>query len=144
MQELLKDGVWRSTLYKLYYRICSEPDSGLELLGIANQVMMNLIEAQNISGDTYQVVKDLCLLSGDHTNDSQKAAASFLASLYIGDMWLGAKSPVMFNTYVKLVCEGDGMDGSSSKEKTPRKKRRKDQEAMVSICRDISAALPKS
>lgn len=72
VQELLKDGVWRSTLYKLYYKIFSDQDSGLELLGIANQVMMNLIEAQNMSGDTYQAVKDLCLLSGDHTNDSQK------------------------------------------------------------------------
>ncbi|XP_040194806.1 nucleolar pre-ribosomal-associated protein 1 isoform X2 [Rana temporaria] len=144
VQELLKDGVWRSTLYKLYYKIFSDQDSGLELLGIANQVMMNLIEAQNMSGDTYQAVKDLCLLSGDHTNDSQKAAASFLASLYIGDMWLGAKSPVMFITYVKMVCEGDDMDGSSPKEKTPRKKKKKDQEAMVSLCRDLSAAVPKS
>ncbi|KAM5180794.1 nucleolar pre-ribosomal-associated protein 1 [Mantella aurantiaca] len=143
VQELLRDGVWRSTLYKLYYRVCSDPDSGLELLSIANQVMMELIAAQNVSGDTYQVVKDLCLLSGDHTSDSHKAAASFLASLYIGDMWLGAESPVMFNIYVKMVCEGGGMD--RLKEKTPRKKRTEvPEEAMVSLCRDISAAGPKS
>ncbi|CAI9586076.1 unnamed protein product [Staurois parvus] len=144
VQELLRDGVWQSTLYKLYYRICSDPDSGLELLSIANRVMINLIEAQNENGDTSQAVKDLCLLSGDHSNDSQKAAASFLASLYIGDMWLGAKSPVMFNTYVKMVCKGAGKDSSSSKIKSPRKKRKEDQEAMVSLCRDISAAIPKS
>ncbi|XP_018420504.1 PREDICTED: nucleolar pre-ribosomal-associated protein 1 [Nanorana parkeri] len=142
--ELLRDGVWRSTLYKLYYRICSDPDSGLELLSIANQVMMNIIEAENVSSGTYQAVKNLCLLSGDHTNDSHKAAASLLASLYISDMWLGAKSPVMFNAYVKMVCEGADLDISSSKEKTPRKKRKEEQEAMVSLCRDISAAVSKS
>lgn len=68
-------------------------------------------------------------------------AAAFLASLYIGDMWLGAESPVMFNTYVKMVCEGASMDGS--KETTPRKKK-EDLEAMVSLCSDLSALLPKS
>lgn len=59
-------------------------------------------------------------------------------------MWLGAKSPVMFITYVKMVCEADDMEGSSPKEKTPRKNRKKDQAAMVSLCRDLSAAVPKS
>ncbi|XP_068126588.1 nucleolar pre-ribosomal-associated protein 1 [Hyperolius riggenbachi] len=143
VQELLRDGVWRSTLYRLYYRICDCPHSSLELLTMSNQVMMDLTDDQNQSVDTH-VVRDLCLKSGDHTEDSHKAAASYLASVYIGDIWLGAQSSNMFSTHVGMVCEAAGMHSSSSKEKTPRKKRKEKQEAIVSLCYDISAAVPKS
>ncbi|XP_063812468.1 nucleolar pre-ribosomal-associated protein 1 [Pseudophryne corroboree] len=146
VQELVRDHKLRSTLYKLYYRVCDSPDSSLELLHLSNQVMMKLIETQNLSTDAFHnAVKKLCLLLGDGASDLQKAAANFLVSLYVGDIWLGAQSPVMFKAHVKMVCEAADVDTSCSEDKTPkRKKRREEQEAIVSICRDLSATLPKS
>ncbi|KAM9319582.1 nucleolar pre-ribosomal-associated protein 1 [Gastrophryne carolinensis] len=140
VQELLTDGAWRSTLYKLYYNSATDyPDSSSMLL--FNQVMMGLLEAQNLMTDSYQVMRPLLSLD-DNTDHSQKAAASFLASLYIGDMWLGAASPVVLDTHVKLVCESSAASGS--KQKTPRKARKKDLEAMASLCRDIAESLSNS
>ncbi|KAM3934667.1 nucleolar pre-ribosomal-associated protein 1 [Leptodactylus fuscus] len=142
--ELLKDGVLRSTLYKLFYRVWESCDSSPEFLDLSNQVMMNLIESQNVSKDvSLDAVKELCLLPGDNADDKQKAAQSFLAFLYIGDIWLSADAPVTFKSHVKLICEAADLDISQPKEKTPvRKKRMAEKAAIVSLCRRLSIVLP--
>ncbi|XP_075710651.1 nucleolar pre-ribosomal-associated protein 1 [Rhinoderma darwinii] len=146
VQELLKDGVLRSTLYKLFYRVWDSCDSNPEFWDLSNQVMMNLIEHQNLKKNIYlNAVKGLCLQPGDNANDLQKAAGSFMASLYIGDIWLGADSPVMFRSHVNLVCEAADLEVSCSKEKTPlRIKGTEKQAAIVSLCRKLSTLLPSS
>ncbi|XP_071994741.1 nucleolar pre-ribosomal-associated protein 1 isoform X2 [Engystomops pustulosus] len=147
VQELVKDPVLRSTLYKLFYRVWDSCDSTQDILDLSNHVMMNLIQSQILGTDiTFNAVKELCLHPGDDADDMQRAAASFMASLYVGDIWLGADSPVMLRTHVRLVSEASDLDVSGYIEKTPvRKKRRSEKpEAMVSVCRKLSTLRPGS
>ncbi|KAG9486186.1 hypothetical protein GDO78_008986 [Eleutherodactylus coqui] len=141
VQDLLKDGVLRTTFYKLFYRVCQSPDSTPELLELFNHVMLNLIEGQNLSKDrSFKAVKEICLQPGD--DDLQKAAGSVMASIYIGDVWLGAESLVTFRSHVTLVLEAADLTALRSKEKTPgRKRRTKDQVAIVTLCRRLSSVL---
>ncbi|XP_073440651.1 nucleolar pre-ribosomal-associated protein 1 [Dendrobates tinctorius] len=134
-QELLKDGVLRSTLYKLFYRVWDTCDSRTELLDLSNQVLMKLIKSRGLSEDvTLNSVEELCLHPGDYADDLQKAAGSFMASLYIGDIFLGASSPVTFTSHVQLVCEAADQD--------VRKKRREEHEPIVSVCRKLRTVVP--
>ncbi|CAN2387608.1 URB1 ribosome biogenesis 1 homolog (S. cerevisiae) [Pristimantis euphronides] len=139
-QELMKDNVLRSTLYRLFFRVWETSDSTPEFLDLSNQVMENLMESQNLGEDlSLKAVKELCLQSGD--SDMQKAAGQSMASLYIGDTWLGADSLVTFKSHMELVCEA--ADVLRSKDKVPvRKKKTEEPEAMVSLCRELSTALP--
>lgn len=73
VQELLKDGVLRSTLYKLFYRVWDSCESTQEFLDLANQVMMNLSESLNLSKDiSLNAVKELCLEPDDDADEMQK------------------------------------------------------------------------
>ncbi|XP_069616946.1 nucleolar pre-ribosomal-associated protein 1 isoform X2 [Ranitomeya imitator] len=135
VQELLKDGVLRSTLYKLFYRVWDTCDSRTELLDLSNQVIMKLIKSRGLSEDvTLSAGEELCLQPGDDADDLQKAAGSFMASLYIGDIWLGASSPVTFTSHVQLVCEAADWD--------VQKKRRDEHEPIVSVCRKLCTVVP--
>ncbi|XP_069801892.1 nucleolar pre-ribosomal-associated protein 1 [Dendropsophus ebraccatus] len=146
VQELLKDSVLRSILYKLFYRVWDSSQSTQEILDLSTRVMMNLMECQRLSKDIpLNVIKEVCVQPGDIADEMQKAAGSFLASLYIGDIWLGSDSPVTFQNHVKLVCEAADQDVLHAKEKTPsRKKRTEEQVAIVSLCRRLATVLPKS
>ncbi|KAM4047236.1 nucleolar pre-ribosomal-associated protein 1 isoform 2-T2 [Anomaloglossus baeobatrachus] len=137
LQELVKDGVLRTTLYRLYCRVWDSSDSTPELMDLSNQVMMKLMKSRGLGEDaTLNAVEELCLQSGDNANDTQKAAGSFMASLYIRDLWLGACSPVTFASHVQLVCEAADRD--------VQKKRTEDEAPIVSVCRKLCTVLPSS
>ncbi|XP_056415470.1 nucleolar pre-ribosomal-associated protein 1 isoform X2 [Hyla sarda] len=146
VEELLKDRVLRSMLYKLFYRVWDSCESTQEFWDLSNQVMMNLMESRNISEDiSLNAVKELCLQPGDNADEMQKAASSFMASLYIGDIWLSPDSPVTFQSHVKLVCEAADLDVLHTKEKTPsRRKKSEEQVAIVSLCRKLCTVLPST
>ncbi|XP_073524409.1 nucleolar pre-ribosomal-associated protein 1 [Phyllobates terribilis] len=134
VQELLKDGVLRSILYKLFYRVWDTCDSTTELLDLSNQVIMKLIKSRRAGKDvTLNAVEELCLQPGDNADDMRKAAGSFMASLYFGDIWLGASSPVTFTSHVQLVCE--------AADREVRKRRTEEHEPIVSVCRKLCTVL---
>lgn len=58
------------------------------------------------------------------------AAAAFLVSLYIKDIWLGAQQPDTLVTHVQMICDAAEEAFSG------------DQEAVVVLCRDIAALPP--
>ncbi|KAM8976730.1 nucleolar pre-ribosomal-associated protein 1 [Pelodytes ibericus] len=146
IQELLKDCAWRSTIFMLYSKVCSDPQVEAATLGLLhtfNTVMVQLIETLDVGkAICHQAVKDLSLLPDNTPDDVKRAAGNFLVSLYIGDVWLGGKSTDMLRTHVKVVCEADDADVSRSKAKTPlRKKRKGSQEAIVALCKELSPAV---
>lgn len=58
------------------------------------------------------------------------AAAAFLVSLYIKDIWLGAQQPDTLLSHVQMVLEAVENSGGG------------DEEAIVRLCRDIAATVP--
>ncbi|XP_029794526.1 nucleolar pre-ribosomal-associated protein 1 [Suricata suricatta] len=63
---------------------------------------------------------------------SFSATAAFLMSLYIKDMWLGAQQPDTLLSHIQMICEAT--------EDTPRD----DEEAVVTLCKDIAALVPNA
>lgn len=62
------------------------------------------------------------------------AASIFLTSIYIGDIWLGARQPDMFMRHIKLICGATDTEGND-------KKRLEFEDSMVSLCKDIYSFL---
>ena len=58
------------------------------------------------------------------------AAAAFLVSLYIKDIWLGAQRPDTLLSHVRMVLDtAEDLGGGN-------------EEAIVRLCRDIAATVP--
>lgn len=60
------------------------------------------------------------------------AAAAFLVSLYIKDIWLGAQRPDTLLSHVRMVLDAVENSGGG------------DEEAIVRLCRDIAATVPNT
>lgn len=58
------------------------------------------------------------------------AAAAFLVSLYVKDIWLGAQRPDTLLSHVRMVLDTAEDSG------------RGNEEAVVRLCRDIAATVP--
>ena len=58
------------------------------------------------------------------------AAAAFLVSLYVKDIWLGAQRPDTLLSHVRMVLDTAEDSG------------RGNEEAIVRLCRDIAATVP--
>uniref|UniRef100_A0A674K4R5 URB1 ribosome biogenesis homolog n=1 Tax=Terrapene triunguis TaxID=2587831 RepID=A0A674K4R5_9SAUR len=120
VREILRDATLKSSVFKLYNRICEaneEKSSNIEELCLFNTIMLHFLDAQGL------------------TNASSSCV--FLASVYIGDIWLGAQEPDMFISHVKLICGGtDGKLNGDDK-----KMHKQAEEAMVSLCKDIYLAI---
>lgn len=61
---------------------------------------------------------------------SSSAAAAFLVSLYIKDIWLGAQRPDTLLTHVRMVCDSAEDVPSGNKE------------AIFMLCRDLTTSAP--
>lgn len=72
-------------------------------------------------------------LTGLHPNGlvvPSSAAAAFLVSLYIKDIWLGAQRPDTLLSHVRMVLDtAEDLGGGN-------------EEAIVRLCRDIAATVP--
>ncbi|KAM4701657.1 nucleolar pre-ribosomal-associated protein 1 [Discoglossus pictus] len=141
VQELLKDCMLRSTIFRLYSTVCNATEmktSSLELLHLFNTVMLQLIEAQSLNKHPfYDAVKALCLCRDNKADDIRKAAGDFLMSLYVGDVWLGAEEPVTFRHHVEAISESAVFP--STNQKTPTRKRKEAQEVIVCLCKELSS-----
>ncbi|PNI55340.1 URB1 isoform 2 [Pan troglodytes] len=130
--DLLKDGAVRSSIFKLYSRLCGA--EGLagpaqEVACLFNTVMLQLVAAQGRAGSPFHpAMEALSLSSLSEKDEATRASAAFLVSLYIKDIWLGAQRPDTLLTHVRMVCEAAD-DAPSSEE-----------EAIVVLCKDTASA----
>lgn len=130
--DLLKDGAVRSSIFKLYSRLCGA--EGLagpaqEVACLFNLVMLQLVAAQGQAGSPFHpAMEALCLSSLSEKDEATRASAAFLVSLYIKDIWLGAQQPDTLLAHIRMVCEAAD-DAPSSEE-----------EAIVVLCKDVASA----
>ncbi|XP_023375485.1 nucleolar pre-ribosomal-associated protein 1 [Pteropus vampyrus] len=132
--DLLKDSAVKSSIFKLYSRLCgADGPAGPEqsVACLFNTVMLQLVAAQGPAGTPFHpAVEALCLSFLNEEDGATQATAAFLVSLYIKDVWLGAPRPDTLLTHVQMVCD--------AAEETPSG----DQEAVVMLCKDIAALAP--
>nr|XP_033805810.1 nucleolar pre-ribosomal-associated protein 1 isoform X2 [Geotrypetes seraphini] len=140
VEELLKDHILRSCVFKLYGRVCKSAGgtSDSDVLHLFNTIMIKLLNIEGCGKTVrHQLVKEMCLRAADDDNKTKKAALIFLVSVYIGDMWLGAQKLDMLTAHIKMVCRTADEIVKCNNER-PGKQRT---EAIVSLCKDTSAAL---
>ncbi|KAM6224025.1 nucleolar pre-ribosomal-associated protein 1 [Rhynchocyon petersi] len=107
--DLLRDSVVRSSLFKLYSRLCGAeglvgPAQGVTCL--FNTVMLQLVATQGpVGSPLHQAVTALCLTSLKEEDEAMRGAAAFLVSLYIKDLWLGALKPHALLAHVRMICD---------------------------------------
>ncbi|XP_010606935.1 nucleolar pre-ribosomal-associated protein 1 isoform X3 [Fukomys damarensis] len=127
---LLGDGAVRRSLFELYSRLCSAEGLAGPMHDAAflfNTVMLQLVAAQGHAGSPFhQMLEALCTSSVQEENGTIRASAGFLVSMYIKDLWLGARRPDALLTHAQMVCEAT--EDSPSKE-----------EAIAVLCSDITA-----
>ncbi|XP_020764535.2 LOW QUALITY PROTEIN: nucleolar pre-ribosomal-associated protein 1 [Odocoileus virginianus] len=135
--ELLRDGAVTSGLFRLYSRFCgaAEPEpEGTEdrLAGLFNTVLLRLVAARGpVTSSLQPVLEAVHVSSLDTEEDADtQAAAAFLVSLYIKDIWLGAQWPDTLLSHVRMVLDAAEESGGG------------DEEAIVRLCRDIAATVP--
>ncbi|XP_046504084.1 nucleolar pre-ribosomal-associated protein 1-like [Equus quagga] len=134
--DLLKDSAVRSGIFKLYSRLCSaERLAGPEqqVACLFNTVMLQLVAARGPAGSPFHpAVATLCLSSLSEEDEATRAAAAFLVSLYVKDVWLGAQQPDTLLAHVRMISDAsEGAPGGN-------------QDAIVMPCKDIAAAAPDS
>uniref|UniRef100_A0A8D2JI19 URB1 ribosome biogenesis homolog n=1 Tax=Varanus komodoensis TaxID=61221 RepID=A0A8D2JI19_VARKO len=134
-EKILKDATLKSGMFKVYssiYNASEEKTVGLSDLSLLNGIMLHLLASQNLTKNVfYMTVKKFCLSPMTEEDRTKKAAGIFLTSIYIGDIWLGAKQPDTFITHVKLIC------GAADRKQIGDQKKGKCEEAMISLCKDI-------
>nr|XP_036870514.1 nucleolar pre-ribosomal-associated protein 1 isoform X1 [Manis javanica] len=132
--DLLGDSRVRSGIFKLYSRLCSTEGLSRPAQSVAcllNTVMLHLVAARGPAGSSLRpAVEALHLASLKEEDEATRAAAAFLVSLYIKDIWLGAQRPDTLLTHVRMVCDSAEDVPSGNKE------------AIFMLCRDLAASAP--
>ncbi|XP_049641521.1 nucleolar pre-ribosomal-associated protein 1 [Suncus etruscus] len=112
--QVLSDSAAGNGLFGLYTRLCgAEALAGPEPPRVAcafNTIMLQLLVARGLSKSPFHAaIEDLCQTSLDKGEDATKrASAAFLVSLYVKDMWLGARRPDTLLTHIQMVQEAAG------------------------------------
>ncbi|KFU94949.1 Nucleolar pre-ribosomal-associated protein 1, partial [Chaetura pelagica] len=108
VQKVLRDEMLRNNIFKFYTRVCeaSSGTAGLfKELCLFSSIMLHLMDAQGLTTSSFhELVRTLCLSAMREEDANKKAVCVFLTSVYIGDIWLGAREPDMLITHVKLIC----------------------------------------
>ncbi|KAK2490694.1 hypothetical protein MC885_003320 [Smutsia gigantea] len=132
--DLLGDSGVRSSIFKLYSQLCSTEGLAGPAQSVAclfNTVMLQLVAAQGPAGSSLRpAVEALHLASLKEEDKATRAAAAFLLSLYIKDVWLGAQRPDTLLTHVRMVCDSAEDMPSANKE------------AIFVFCKDLAASAP--
>ncbi|KAM9201246.1 LOW QUALITY PROTEIN: nucleolar pre-ribosomal-associated protein 1 [Dugong dugon] len=136
--DLLRDNVVRSGLFKLYSRLCSAEGLVGPAQGVAclfNTVMMQLVAAHVPVGSPFHLaVEGLCLTSLTEEDEAVRAAATFLVSLYIKDLWLGAPRPDALLTHVRMIHDAtEEAPSGGDRSRAP-------EDAILLLCRDVAAS----
>ncbi|NXO02201.1 NPA1P protein, partial [Rhinopomastus cyanomelas] len=108
VQEVLRDEILRNNIFRFYtkvWEISSGTAGPFKELCLFSSIMLHLMDAQGLTSNTFhELVNTLCLSAMSEEDANRKAVCVFLTSVYIGDMWLGAREPEMLTTHVKLIC----------------------------------------
>uniref|UniRef100_A0A670I5I8 URB1 ribosome biosis homolog n=1 Tax=Podarcis muralis TaxID=64176 RepID=A0A670I5I8_PODMU len=135
VDEILKDSTLKSGIFKLYstvYNACEEKAMELNDLSLLNGIMLHLLDSQNLTKNAFhETVERFCLSAVTEEERTKKGASIFLTSVYIGDLWLGAKQPDTFITHVKLI------HGTANGKQKNDDQRTWEHEAIASLCKDI-------
>ncbi|XP_042543241.1 nucleolar pre-ribosomal-associated protein 1 [Dipodomys spectabilis] len=130
--DLLKDSAVKSSMFKLYCRLCSA--EGLtgpaqDVTCLFNTVMLQLVEAQGrAEGPFHPAMEALCTASLSGKDEATRASAAFLVSLYVKDVWLEAPRPNTLLTHVRMVCEtAEDVPGG-------------EEEAIIVLCKDLATS----
>uniref|UniRef100_A0A8C1ACR5 URB1 ribosome biogenesis homolog n=1 Tax=Cyprinus carpio carpio TaxID=630221 RepID=A0A8C1ACR5_CYPCA len=127
---LMDEGI-RMDFLRLYHQTCDhtaqEHGSAVDTLQLFSRVMLHLLEAHSTSlNGIHQTVLRTCFLT--NTDDGAKRESGLkLLSLYIYELWSGARSPDLLLTHARLLCYRTGI--------------RKPKAHVLRMCKDILSAL---
>ncbi|XP_027599978.2 nucleolar pre-ribosomal-associated protein 1 [Pipra filicauda] len=134
MWEMLRDETLRKNLFKFYTRVCEAQLS--KELPVLSSIMLQLMDAQGLANSFHELVKSLCLSATTEEDENKKAVCVFLTSVYIKDMWLGAREPDMLITHVRLICtSADGEINGDDLET-----QEQGEETITSLCKTLCLA----
>ncbi|XP_030633813.1 nucleolar pre-ribosomal-associated protein 1 [Chanos chanos] len=134
---LLRDTAVKLDFIRLYHKVCEDQTQGrdsrrIETVRLFTSIMLELIEAQGVPpGDLYHTVLATCL-SKTARDDPGEEVGLRLLSLYIHELWSGAKMPELFLSHLRLLTK--------DQEKGPKQTT----SSITRICRDILSALHSS
>ncbi|XP_061483804.1 nucleolar pre-ribosomal-associated protein 1 isoform X3 [Rhineura floridana] len=138
VDEILKNGTLKSSIFQLYsgvYNAYEENAIELSDLSLLNEIMLLLLDSQNLTKNPFhEIVKRFCLSAVTEEDTMKKGI--FLTSVYIGDIWLGAKQPDTFITHVKLIY-----GTTNSKQNGDERQTWELKEGIASLCKDIYSFL---
>uniref|UniRef100_A0A673LI23 Nucleolar pre-ribosomal-associated protein 1 C-terminal domain-containing protein n=1 Tax=Sinocyclocheilus rhinocerous TaxID=307959 RepID=A0A673LI23_9TELE len=127
---LMDEGI-RMDFLRLYHHTCDhtaqEHGSAVDTLQLFSRVMLRLLEAHSTSlNGIHQTVIRTCLLT--NADDGAKRESGLkLLSLYIYELWSGARSPDLLLTHARHLCYRTGI--------------RKPKPHVLRMCKDILSAV---
>ncbi|XP_036418285.1 nucleolar pre-ribosomal-associated protein 1 isoform X2 [Colossoma macropomum] len=129
---LLSDEAMRVDLLRLYHQTCEyrveeKSISKLDAVELFTSTMVHLLEVERSPDVLHTSVIKACLYTT--TDEGPKRAGLKLLSLYIHELWSGAKVPQLLLTHAKLVTRDRKKSQKSSKS------------PVVHLCKDILSAL---
>ncbi|KAF4103830.1 nucleolar pre-ribosomal-associated protein 1 [Onychostoma macrolepis] len=124
---ILMDEGMRMDFLRLYHQTCDHTAQAVDTLQLFSRVMVHLLEAHSTSlNGIHQTVLRTCLLT--NTDDGAKRETGLkLLSLYIYELWSGARSPDLLLTHARLLCLRTGI--------------RKPKPHVLHMCKDILSAV---
>ncbi|KAJ7990103.1 hypothetical protein DPEC_G00296820 [Dallia pectoralis] len=133
---VLADPAVRLDLLRLYHVACEpQVSSRVEHLLLFTGIMTRLLEVQGYPQDALnQAVLNACSLATTSDDCATKEAGLVLQSLYIHEMWSGAKRPEMLLSHARLVT---GTLGTTRR----RSKRSEENTPLKTICSGILLGL---
>uniref|UniRef100_A0A673W779 URB1 ribosome biogenesis homolog n=1 Tax=Salmo trutta TaxID=8032 RepID=A0A673W779_SALTR len=140
---VLADPAVRLDLLCIYHQACepqAQISSRVEHIQLFTNIMTQLLEARGCAdSDLHRAVLTACSL-GTTCDDQTTKEGLMLLSLYIHEMWSGAKSPELFLNHVRVVNEIQGSIGTKDQKKKS-KRRSQTHTALRTICSDLLSGL---
>lgn len=144
---VLADPAVRLDLLCLYHQACepqtqpqAQISSMVEHVQLFTNIMTQLLEARGCAdSDLHRAVLTACSL-GRTCDDQTTKEGLMLLSLYIHEMWSGAKSPELFLNHVRVVNEIQGSIGTKDQKKKS-KRHSQTHTALRTICSDLLSGL---
>ncbi|XP_070983221.1 nucleolar pre-ribosomal-associated protein 1 isoform X1 [Oncorhynchus clarkii lewisi] len=154
---VLADPAVRVDLLRLYHQACeaqtqpqpqpqtqpqpqAQISSRVEHVQLFTNIMIQLLESRGCTeSDLHRAVLTACSL-GTTCDDQTTKEGLMLLSLYIHEMWSGAKSPELFLNHVRLANEIQGSVGTKDQKKKS-KRRSQTHTALRTICSDLLSGL---
>uniref|UniRef100_A0A8C7M8L1 URB1 ribosome biogenesis homolog n=1 Tax=Oncorhynchus kisutch TaxID=8019 RepID=A0A8C7M8L1_ONCKI len=140
---VLADPAVRVDLLRLYHQACepqAQAQTQVEHVQLFTNIMIQLLESRGCTeSDLHRAVLTACSL-GTTCDDQTTKEGLMLLSLYIHEMWSGAKSPELFLNHVRLANEIQGSIGTKDQKKKS-KRRSQTHTALRTICSDLLSGL---